>query len=173
MSALSGRRAAAAEAVRSAVRLAEVECEESAPGTFVVTLPGEHKLRTTVSLVVGDHTLGLNAFVVRAPEEDAVTVYRWLLEHNLRAQGVAFAVDRLGDVYLVGTLPLAAVTPDEVDRLLGAVVTLSDGSFDTLLTLGFAGAIRREHAWRVSRGEPTTNLDAFAGILHLGEEPHR
>ena len=52
--------------------------------------------------------------------------------------GVAFAVDQLGDVYLVGRLPLHAVTADEVDRLLGAVLEYADASFDTLLELGFA-----------------------------------
>jgi hypothetical protein len=80
--------------------------------------------------------------------------------------GVAFSIDRLGDVYLVGRLPLAAVSPDEIDRLLGCVLTYSDGSFDRALELGFADAIRREWAWRTSRGESTANLAAFA---HLTE----
>ncbi|MDT4986156.1 MAG: hypothetical protein QOI74_250, partial [Micromonosporaceae bacterium] len=29
------------------------------------------------------------------------------------------------------------------------------------LELGFSGAIRKEWAWRRSRGEPTMNLEAF------------
>ena len=61
-------------------------------------------------------------------------------------------------------MPLAAVTPDEVDRLLGAVLENADGSFNTLLELGFASAIRKEYAWRVSRGESTRNLDAFTHL---------
>jgi hypothetical protein len=150
---------AAAEVLRAAV--ADLEHEEPTPGTLVVQLPGEKKLKTTVSLVVGAHSLSINAFVVRHPDENHEAVYRWLLERNARLYAVAFAVDHLGDVYLAGRLPLHAVTPDEVDRLLGAVLEASDSSFNTILELGFAASIRKEWAWRISRGEPTWNLQAF------------
>ena len=71
----------------------------------------------------------------------------------------------LGDIYLDGRLPLAAVTPEEIDRLLGAVLTYADESFNTILELGFASSIRKEWEWRVSRGESTRNLEAFRGWL--------
>ena len=76
--------------------------------------------------------------------------------------GVAWSLDRDGDVYLVGRLPLAVVTPDELDRLLGAVLTYADENFDAMLRLGFGSSIRREWAWRVKRGESVANLRAFA-----------
>ncbi|MFF2023992.1 YbjN domain-containing protein [Streptomyces sp. NPDC058171] len=141
-----------------------IEWESPEPGTYVAKLPGTRKLFTTVSLIVGEHTLSLNAFVVRHPDENAERVYRWVLERNLKLYGVAFALDPLGDVYLVGRLPLDAVTPAEVDRVLGSVLEASDGAFNTLLELGFATSIRREYAWRVSRGESTRNLDAFTHL---------
>jgi hypothetical protein len=78
---------------------------------------------------------------------------------------VAFAVDHLGDIYLDGRVPLSSVTPDEIDRLLGAVLTYADESFNTILELGFASSIRKEWEWRLSRGESTKNLDAFRGWL--------
>jgi hypothetical protein len=140
---------------------AELEWESPAPGSYVVKLPGTRKLSTTVSLIVGKHSLSLNAFVIRHPDENHEAVHRWLLERNLRLYGVSYAIDSLGDIYLAGKLPLAAVTPAELDRLLGVVLEAADGSFNTLLELGFATAIRKEYAWRVSRGEPTWNLDAF------------
>ena len=127
----------------------------------MVSLPGERKLKTTVSLVVGAHSLSVNAFVARHPDENHEAVYRWMLERNTRLYAVAFALDHLGDVYLSGRLPLHAVTPAEVDRLLGAVLDAADSSFNTLLELGFAGSIRKEWEWRLSRGEPTYNLAAF------------
>lgn len=65
---------------------------------------------------------------------------------------MSYAVDQLGDVYVTGRLPLSAVTDAEIDRLLGQVLEAADGSFNTLLELGFATAIRKEYAWRVSRG---------------------
>ena len=99
--------------------------------------------------------------MVRSADENHEGVFRWLLERNAKLAGIAFAIDHLGDVYLVGRLPLAAVTADEVDRLLGTVLEAADSSFNTLLELGFASSIRREWAWRLKRGEPTFNLAAF------------
>ncbi|WP_415938070.1 YbjN domain-containing protein [Streptomyces sp. 039-1] len=158
----------AASIIEQVLTEAELEWESPAAGSYVVKLPGTRKLSTTVSLIVGKHSLSLNAFVVRHPDENHAAVHRWLLERNLKLYGVCYAVDPLGDVYLVGKLPLAAVTPDEVDRLLGSVLEAADGSFNTLLELGFASAIRKEYDWRVSRGESTRNLDAFT---HLTERP--
>lgn len=149
------------DTLRTALTGAELEFEEPQPGTFVVVLPGERKLKTTCSLVVGAHSLSVNAFVARRPDENFEAVFRWLLERNTKMYAVAFALDHLGDVYLTGRLPLHAVTPDEVDRLLGAVLDYADSAFNTILELGFASAIRKEWSWRRLRGEPTYNLDAF------------
>ncbi|MEV8317150.1 YbjN domain-containing protein [Streptomyces sp. NPDC059900] len=143
---------------------AELEWENPESGSYVVTLPGTRKLSTTLSLRVGKHALSLTAFVIRHPDENDAAVHRWLLERNLRLYGVSYAIDSLGDIYLTGKLPLSAVTPDELDRLLGSVLENADGSFNTLLELGFASAIRKEYAWRVSRGESTRNLDAFTHL---------
>ncbi|MEU5087473.1 YbjN domain-containing protein [Streptomyces sp. NPDC021356] len=144
---------------------AELEWESPEPGTYVVKLPGTRKLSTTVSFLVGRHSLSLNAFVVRHPDENEAGVHRWLLERNLKMYGVSYAVDRLGDVYATARLSLASVTADEIDRLLGQVLEAADGAFNTLLELGFASAIRKEYAWRVSRGESTRNLEAFTHLI--------
>ena len=152
---------AAADVLRAALAAQALDVEEPEPGRFVVVLPGEHKQRTTCSLVVGEYALTVQAFVARHVDENAEAVYRWLLQRNLRMYAVGFAVDHLGDIYLTGRLPLAAVAPDEVDRLLGAVLEYADGAFNTILELGFAGAIRREWDWRTSRGESTANLEPF------------
>ncbi|MEV5342724.1 YbjN domain-containing protein [Streptomyces sp. NPDC052676] len=160
----------AAQILEGALKDAELEWESPEPGHWVVKLPGTRKLSTTVSLIVGRHSLSLNAFVIRRPDENEPGVHRWLLERNLKLYGVSYAVDPLGDVYVTGKLPLAAVTPDEVDRLLGQVLEAADGAFNNLLELGFASAIRREYEWRVSRGESTRNLDAFAHLTRRGED---
>lgn len=150
--------------IERALDEAELEWESPEPGAYVVKLPGTRKLSTTLSLRVGKHSLSLNAFVIRRPDENHEGVHRWLLERNLRLYGVGYAIDSLGDVYVAGKLPLAAVTPDELDRLLGSVLEAADGSFNTLLELGFATAIRKEYEWRVARGESTRNLDAFTHL---------
>ena len=111
----------------------------------------------------------MHAFVCRKPDENFAGVYRWLLEHNMKTYAVAFSLDPMGDIYLNARLPLSVATTDEIDRLLGAVLEYSDGSFNTILELGFASSIRKEWEWRVSRGEPTRNLEAFRGPLALDE----
>ncbi|MER6731359.1 YbjN domain-containing protein [Streptomyces puniciscabiei] len=158
----------AGQALEGVLKDAELEWESPEPGNYVVKLPGTRKLSTTVSFLVGRHSLSLNAFVIRHPDENEAGVHRWLLERNLKLYGVSYAVDRLGDIYVTARLPLASVTPDEIDRLLGQVLEAADGAFNTLLELGFASSIRKEYAWRVSRGESTRNLDAFR---HLIERP--
>ena len=163
----STARASATRAIEAALTDSGTTVERPDKHTFVVTLEGERKLRTTVSLVVGDHALSINAFVARRPDENAEAVYRWLLERNRRMYAVAFCIDHLGDIYLSGRTSLDAVTRDEVDRILGCVAEYSDGSFNTILELGFATAIRREWQWRVDRGESTGNLEAFR---HLAEQ---
>ncbi|MEI6229506.1 MAG: YbjN domain-containing protein [Actinomycetes bacterium] len=151
----------AACVVRDVLAEHDLEVEEPEVGHFVVTLPGTRKQKTACSLVVGEHALTVQAFVARHVDENAEAVYRWLLERNLRMYGVSFAVDHLGDIYLAGRLPLSSLDETEVDRILGSVLEYADGSFNTILELGFASAIRREWDWRISRGESTANLEAF------------
>ncbi|GHI82637.1 hypothetical protein Sxan_00010 [Streptomyces xanthophaeus] len=153
--------ATAAEIIEATLSGAELSWECPEPGSYVVQLPGTRKLSTTCSLRVGRHSLSVNAFVIRHPDENEAGVHRWLLERNLKLYGLSYAVDRLGDIYLTARLPLSVVNAQELDRLLGTVLEAADGAFTRLLELGFAGAIRREYDWRVSRGEPTYNLDAF------------
>ena len=144
---------------------------EERDGSFSFALPGERKLQTAVRLDLGPHALAVHAFVCRNPDENHERVYRWLLERNLRTYAVSYAVDHHGDIYLDARLPLALVTADEIDRLLGSVLTQADGSFNTILELGFASSIRKEWDWRNLRGESTRNLEAFRGWLETGATP--
>ena len=143
----------------------DLDFEKKDSNTFLVSLPGEKKLQTHCALVVGDHSLSINAFVIRKPDENEGGVHAWCMQKNASMYGIAFAINELGDLYLVGRLPLPAVTDRESDRLLGAVLQYSDSSFNPLLELGFANAIRREWAWRVSRGESLANLKAFEHLV--------
>lgn len=154
------------ERLRGQLLALELEPEDGAhEGELVVTLPGERKLRTVVSLVVGDRALAVRAFVVRNPDENHEAFYRSLLRRNLRTPGLAYAVDASGDVYVTGRVLLAGLDEQALDELLGGVLTAADEPFNELLRLGFWTAIRREWAWRLSRGESTANLQAFRAEL--------
>lgn len=148
-----------------ALDAAEITHVEHGDTVIEATLPGIRKLQTVCRLEIGRHALGIHAFVCRNPDENHAAVYRWMLERNLKMYGVAFAVDSAGDIYLDGRLPLHAVTAEEIDRILGAVLSYSDDSFNSILELGFASSIRKEYEWRKDRGESLRNLDAFRGWL--------
>ena len=134
------------------------------PG-LVVELPGERKLKTNTMLSIGEHSVRVEAFVCRKPDENFEGVYRFLLRRNRRLYGVAYTLDNAGDIYLVGRMSLGSVTADEIDRVLGQVLEAVDSDFNTLLELGFRSSIRKEWAWRVSRGESLKNLLAFEHLI--------
>ncbi|HET9256751.1 MAG TPA: YbjN domain-containing protein [Pseudonocardiaceae bacterium] len=139
--------------------------ERGEPGSFIITLPGTKKLRTTCRVLVGDHGVLVEAFVCRRPDESHEEVYRWLLRRNARLYGVHYALDKSGDIYLVGRLAHHSLTARELDRVLGQVLEAADGDFNTLLEIGFASSIRREWAWRAARGESLSNLAAFEHLV--------
>jgi hypothetical protein len=151
-----------AETIEAALGEQELEWQRLDDATFAVALPGEKRLKTACILTVGAHALEVEAFVLRAPEENREQVYAWLLQRNARMYAVSWAIDSAGDVYLAGRVPLTAVTAEEIDRVLGSVLEYADGSFNVLLEMGFGSSIRREWAWRVKNNEPLANLAAFA-----------
>jgi Putative bacterial sensory transduction regulator len=134
------------------------------PG-LVVELPGERRLKTNTILSIGEHSVRIEAFVCRKPDENHEGVYRFLLKRNRRLYGVAYTLDNVGDIYLVGRMSLASVDADEIDRVLGQVLEAVDSDFNTLLELGFRSSIQKEWDWRVSRGESLKNLQAFAHLI--------
>lgn len=163
----------AAATIEASLAELGLDWESPEPGGYLVRLEGQRKLATMAWLVAEPHSLRVEAFFCRQPEENHADFYRFLLERGGRMFGVHFALDAQGDVHLVGRLPLAAVSPAEVDRLLGCVLTYSDENFNAALAIGFASAIRREWAWRVKRGESLANLRAFARLAGDGAEESR
>ena len=167
---LSPERATALAALKEALGAADLEWKEAAsPTSLMVELPGEKKLQTPCRFDVAVHALEVHAFVCRRPDENFEGVYRWMLERNMKMYALAFALDPLGDIYLDARLPLSVVTAEELDRLLGAVLTYADESFNAILELGFASSIRKEWEWRLARGESTRNLEAFEALRPSGE----
>lgn len=151
--------------LREALTESKISFEELDQSTFLANVPGEKKLYTNVIFKVGDKTLSVNAFVIRKPDQNTEKVHDWLLRHNASMYLLSYAINELGDIYLVGRLPIESITKSEIDRILGAVHEYCDASFNILLELGFADAIRREWAWRISRGESLANLEAFKNII--------
>lgn len=148
----------------------EVTRDNDSRVTVVAELPGQHKLKTNAAFTISERTVAINAFVIRAPDERPADVYRWLLRRNLKLFVVSYALDHLGDIYLNARIPVEAITDQTVDQILGAIGSTADGDFDTLLEIGFETAIREEWKWRLARGEPTWNLQAFRHLAPTGAD---
>jgi hypothetical protein len=157
-----------AAAIEAALAGLDLDFESPRPGAYLVRLAGQHKLATMTWLIAGAHSLHVEAFFCRQPDENHARFYQFLLERSGRMFGVSFALYPTGDVYLVGRLPLGSITPDEIDRILGCVLSYSDDNFDPALMIGFPSAIRKEREWRIKRGESLANLQAFA---RLADDP--
>jgi hypothetical protein len=166
-----GGSAAVQESLRQFLDESGIEWELGGrAGEFVVTLPGEKKLKTVCSVVVSDQSLSVSAFVVRNPDENHAAVYAYLLRRNFTMPGLAYAIDKSGDVFVTGRVPLAGANAAYLDQIFGVVLDAADGAFNELLSLGFLESMKKEWAWRISRGESTRNLDAFRHLLETPPE---
>lgn len=130
----------------------DLPVERAGDEGWFTTLTGEHKRTIGMYLSVGDHTLIVESHFMRAPDENAEALYELLLKRNQRTYVMRYCVYDSGDVMLVGVVPLAAVTVEEIDRMAGVLLTTADETYNAALRLGFAGYIEREQAWRESVG---------------------
>lgn len=140
-------------AVERWLKANDIEAERDGD-RWTIMLHGERKRTVGVTVSLGDHTLIVQSFFMRAPDQDTAAVYALLLRRNLRTYTLRFALHPDGDVLLVGVLPLEAVTEAELDRLLGQLLAIADETFDEALRRGFAAYIEREQAWRTATGQP-------------------
>jgi hypothetical protein len=146
-------RAAAVAAVAEFLADTDVEAEELGDGRWFLRLAGERKLGIGVHLAVGDRTLRVESFFMRAPEEQQERLYRDLLLRQATSYVLRFTLDEAGDLFLVGQVPLRAITAEEVDRIVGTVLDLADGAYLPAVEIGFASSIAAEKAWRARLAE--------------------
>ena len=115
-----------------------VDRAEGDENRWYVRLRGEEKDHITVWLTLGQRTLRYETYVMPAPEENHAAFYEHLLRRNLKLYGASFAVGDEEAVFLVGQLANAAVTDDELDRVLGSLYAWVEQYFRPALRIGFA-----------------------------------
>ena len=142
-----------ADALGSFLTRAEIPFKEAGDGRWAVQLRGERKLTIPVMITEAADDLRFETFFMRRPQENADRFYEMLLRRNMRARGVAFALDGVGDVYLVATLPLDAVDEDRLDKLFGAILVEADGMFTAAIEVGFASYLAADMAWRAKASD--------------------
>lgn len=115
-----------------------------------VLLPSYWKETIAVSLELAEWTLRAEAFFMRAPEDNRAEAFKLFLERNRRSGPWRFAANEEGDISLLAAIPRAAVTEEELDRLLGSLIRLTDETYVPAMKLGY----ERGLAEQVERGGP-------------------
>lgn len=110
---------------------------------WYLRLAGEEKEFVTVWLTVRQRTMYHEAQLMPAPETNVEATYEYLLRRNAELSQMRFALGPEDAVYLVGELPVADVSDDELDRILGSSLSYVDDVFPTAMQIGFAGRYRR------------------------------
>jgi hypothetical protein len=143
----------AAAAIESFLQRAEITYQRLDDGRWAAQLRGERKLTIPLFIaLVGDRVV-FESFFMRRPQENAAAFYELLLRRNRRSYGVAFAVDAEGDVSLVGQRAAAGLDEDELDRIVGSVLTEADGLFNAAIAVGFESYLAADMAWRARADE--------------------
>ena len=96
---------------------------------------------TTVWFDVGERTIGYEAYLLPEPPHRRDDAYRLCLARNYRSWPAAISIDRQGDLYITGRIPLHSLTETALDEAVGAVYETVELSFRPLLSIGF---VRRE-----------------------------
>jgi hypothetical protein len=115
-----------------------VPFERVEAGAYLVELHGVRRPRTLLWLIAGEQAVQLEAFVqhmIAVP--DPGPVHRHLLRRNLGLRTVHYALDDVGDLFLVGSLPHAALSEGGVDGVLGEVLSLLETDGPTLRALAY------------------------------------
>jgi len=92
---------------------------------------------TTVWFAVGERTVTIEAYVLPAPPNRAGEVYRQALTRNAGTRRMSFALDRLGDLVIVGRIPVDHLSEMELELALGEVYDLVEVAFPGLVRAAF------------------------------------
>ena len=124
-----------------------VPFERVRTGAYVVELHGVRRPRTLLWLVAGEQAVALEAFVLHVlAGADPGPLHRHVLRRNLGLRTVGYAVDDVGDLFLVGTLPHEALTEAGLDVVLGEVLALLEADDARLRELAYGGRLDRDPA---------------------------
>lgn len=115
-----------------------VESDPGPPARRFARLNGESKDVYSVWFTVRQRTLHVETFVIPAPEENADAFYAQLLRRNRSLYGLSFAIGEEEAIFLQAEVPLASVTAERLDELLGSIYETIERAFVPALSLGFA-----------------------------------
>ncbi len=105
---------------------------------WYVRLLGEEKDVWTAYWTINQRTFRFETFLMPAPEENEGAFYEHLLIRNRELTGMHLEIGDEHAIFLAGSLPVRAVTEDELDRVLGSMWAYVERIFRPALRIGFA-----------------------------------
>lgn len=105
---------------------------------WYVRIRGEDKDVWTIWFVLRQRTLRFETYFMPAPEENHAQFYEHLLRRNRYLTGMALEIGDEDAVFLAGSMPVAHVDADALDRILGSMYAYVELVFLPALRIGFA-----------------------------------
>ena len=105
---------------------------------WYVRMAGDEKEHITIWFTLGQRHLRYEVYVLPAPPENQALVYETALRRNDKLVGAHFAIGVEDALFLKGELPLAMLSEEELDRIIGSLYSYTEAAFPTLLRLAFA-----------------------------------
>ena len=99
---------------------------------------GEEKESSMLNLSLKQRMLHYETYLMPGPEENFSDFWEYLLRRNRRLIGVTLCIGEEDAVFLVGAIPAATVTEEELDRILGTCWMAIEDCFKPGLKIGFA-----------------------------------
>lgn len=105
---------------------------------WYVRLEGVERDYITIWFTLRERSLHYEAYFMPQPLENHLELMRLLLRLNRKLVGIHFAIDGDDEVYLQGSIPVATVTDDELDRIIGTVYATVEQYFRMAMSVGYA-----------------------------------
>jgi hypothetical protein len=109
---------------------------------WFIRLQGEEKDVWTAWWTLGQRTLAFETYLMPAPEENQAEVFEQLLRRNRKLTGLQLEIGEEDAIFLRGSLPVAAVTDAELDRILGSMWAAVELVFRPAMRLAFASRFK-------------------------------
>jgi hypothetical protein len=113
---------------------------------WLIRLRGEERDVITLWLSLRQRTVFVETELMPAPEENIEALYRYLLVKNHELRELHLAIGPEAGIYLVTQVPVAELTAERMDELVGATVTYVDDMFPTVMSMGLPSIYRRRRA---------------------------
>lgn len=107
-----------------------------------IRVAGDEKSVFTIWLLIGQHTLHHETFVMPAPIENQGEFYAHLLHRNHQLRGLAFTIGAEDAIFLEGRTPLVHLDHDGLDEILGMHFEAVERCFRSAMRIGWRSMFR-------------------------------